>query len=231
MARSDRAPDRAPDQACPRPVSGAAVEPARPPKPYAPACERNKEPLLAVLREVFAEPGRVLEIGSGTGQHAVHFAAHLPHLHWQPTDRPPALRGIGLWVEEAGLDNLAPPLALDVADEPWPLEGVEYVFSANTAHIMAWEGVQHMFRGVGRSLREGGVFCLYGPFHYGGRPTSPSNAAFDVQLRGRDPRQGLRNFEAVNALAEAAGLMLADDRAMPANNRTLIWRSEAPGRP
>jgi SAM-dependent methyltransferase len=193
-------------------------------KPYSQACDNNKAPILAVLREVFAEPGLVLEIGSGTGQHAVHFAAHLPHLTWQPTDRADYLPGIWAWLAEAGLANVRDPLELDVAAPEWPVAVADGVFSANTVHIMGWPEVEYLFRGVAGLLAPGAAFCLYGPFAYGGEHTSDSNASFDANLRQRDPRMGIRDRYTLEALAGRVGLLLEADHAMPANNRTLIWR-------
>ena len=198
-------------------------------KPYAESSEQNKEPILAVLREVFADCRRVLEIGSGTGQHAVYFGRHLPHLTWLTSDLPESHTGIRLWLEEAALPNVASPLALDVNDAVWPVAEVDGVFSANTAHIMDWESVRRLFAGVGRVLTAGGVFALYGPFHYGGRPTSDSNARFDAWLRARDPASGVRSFEDLDDLARLAGLHLLRDYPMPANNRTLVWRKAPAG--
>jgi len=197
-------------------------------KPYAESSEQNQEPILTVLREVLAGCTRVLEIGSGTGQHAVHFGRHLPHLIWLPSDLPESLPGVRLWLEDAGLPNVEPPLALDVRDPVWPVGPVDGVFSANTAHIMNSASVAAMFTGVGRVLREGGVFVLYGPFHYGGQATSPSNARFDVQLRARDPAMGVRHFEDLDALARQAGMRLLRDEPMPVNNRTLVWAKGGP---
>lgn len=199
-------------------------------KPFSEACERNKEPILAVLREAFASARDVLEIGSGTGQHAVYFAAHLPHLAWQPSDLPANHPGIRAWIADAKLPNLRPPLALDVHAPDWPVRSVDAVFSANTAHIMAWDGVVAMFAGVGRVLAPDGTFVLYGPFKYGGEHTSPSNARFDVSLRSRDPSSGIRDFESVDALAREGGLALEHDHPMPANNRTLVWRKRTEAR-
>jgi SAM-dependent methyltransferase len=193
-------------------------------KPYAESSEQNQGPILNVLREVFADATRVLEIGSGTGQHAVHFGRHLPHLVWAPTDLADNLPGIRLWLEEAALANVEPPRVLDTRQPVWAVGEVDAVFSANTAHIMDWDGVVALFAGVGRLLTEGGVFALYGPFHYGGAPTSPSNAHFDAMLRAMDPAMGVRNYEDVDALAQRAGLRLWRDFAMPVNNRTLVWR-------
>lgn len=192
-------------------------------KPYSEACERNKRPILEVLREAFAAPGLVLEIGSGTGQHAVFFAEALPHLQWQPSELPE-----GLAVLEQGLageapPNLRAPLALDVAGN-WPPQA-DYLYSANTAHIMGWPEVEAMFAAAGRILAPGGRFCLYGPFNYDGGYTSASNQQFDGWLRQRNPRSGIRDIEAVTAAAAAAGLSLLEDRAMPANNRCLVFES------
>lgn len=193
------------------------------PKPYAEACERNRDPILEVLLEHFADRRRVLEVGSGTGQHAVHFAAALPHLIWQTSDLEGSLPGIGLWLEQARLPNLPPPLALDVFG-PWPVARFDAVFTANTLHIMSWAGVRALFAALPGILTENGVLAAYGPFNYGGAFTSPSNAAFDAWLKQRSPVSGIRDFAAVDALAQSAGLRLVEDRAMPANNRTLVWR-------
>jgi cyclopropane fatty-acyl-phospholipid synthase-like methyltransferase len=193
-------------------------------RPCSEACERNSEPILAVLREVFADRRKVLEIGSGTGQHAVHFAAGLPHLVWQPSDLPEHLPGIRVWCDEAALANLSAPVVLDLNQNPWPDTGADAVFSANTLHIVSWLEVQRLFERVGQMLPARGVLVLYGPFAYGGRHTSRSNARFDLLLRERDPRSGVRNFEDVDGLARAHGLSLVRDVAMPANNRTLVWR-------
>lgn len=192
-------------------------------KPWAEACERNGEPILAVLRNAFASATQVLEIGSGTGQHAVFFAAALPHLVWQPSDRPEHLAGIAAWRDEAGLPNLLAPLVLDV-DAEWPVSECDALFSANTLHIMSWASVEHFFRGAGRVLPPGGVLAVYGPFSYGGRHTAKSNARFDAFLRARDPLSGVRDFDALCKLAHSHDLEFCDDHVMPANNRVLIWR-------
>ena len=194
--------------------------------PYYAAAEENREPILAVLRTVFERPGLVLEIGSGSGQHAVHFAAHLPHLEWQPTDLPEQLPGIARWRELAGLDNVLQPQALDLAGDSWPLAACDEAFSANTAHVLPWVLVERMLAGVAARLRPGGHFCLYGPFRYGDRHTSASNASFDAALRRRDPRQGVRDALRLEEFGQTLGLALVDDRAMPVNNRTLVFRRE-----
>ena len=192
-------------------------------KPYAPACDRNREPILAVLREHFAARRRVLEIGSGTGQHAVYFGAALPHLTWQASDRAANLPGISAWLSEAQLPNTPAPIALDV-NGPWPAKRHDAAFSANTLHIMGWDDVVRMFAGLPAVIEDDATLAVYGPFNYAGRYTSESNAAFDARLKAEDPRQGLRDVEAVDALAGAIGFTLVEDRAMPANNRTLVWR-------
>ena len=192
-------------------------------KPFAPACERNRDPILAVLRTQFADRRSVLEVGSGTGQHAVHFAAALPWLTWQCADLAPQLPGIRQWLDEAGLPNTPPPLALDVCG-PWPTGPYDAVFSANILHIVGWPGVEAFFAGVGRVLGAAGMLVVYGPFNAGGDYTSASNRDFDAWLKARDPRSGIRDVEAVHALAAQAGLHTVDDVAMPANNRCLVWR-------
>ena len=188
------------------------------------ACERNKDPILKVLRGAFAATRQVLEIGSGTGQHAVYFARHLPKLRWQPSDTAQYLDPLRAFIGAEGGANLAPPVLLDVRNHPWPVAGIDAVFSANTLHIMSWEAVRELFRGVGTHLGAAGVLCIYGPFRYAGRYTSESNAAFDRHLKERDAASGIRDFEAVNALARQEGLELDGDHDMPAHNRTLVWR-------
>ena len=188
------------------------------------ACERNKGPILAVLGGELARSHAVLEIGSGTGQHAVHFARHLPHLAWQPSELGAELGPLAERIRLEGPPNLRPAIALDVCAHPWPVERVDAAFSANTLHIMPWDAVEDFFRGIGAVLEAAGVLCVYGPFRYHGAHTSASNAEFDRFLRRRDPLSGIRDFEALARLAAAAGLELSADHAMPANNRTLVWR-------
>lgn len=192
-------------------------------KPDAPSCARNREPILAVLRSHFADRTRVLEIGSGTGQHAVYFAAALPQLSWQASDRAENLAGIGAWLEEAGLPNLLPPLELDVAGA-WPMNRFDAIFSANTLHIMPWSEVELMFRQLPGIMTGNAKLAIYGAFKYRGSFTSESNQAFDAQLKARAAHQGIRDFEAVDALAAKAGLRLLEDIDMPSNNRCLIWQ-------
>ncbi|MDP2433906.1 MAG: DUF938 domain-containing protein [Pseudomonadota bacterium] len=193
-------------------------------KPYAESCEQNRDPILAVLREAFAERRRVLEIASGTGQHAVYFGQALPHLTWQTSELPENHAGIQAWLDEARLANVLAPLPIDVNAAQWPVESVDAIFNANTVHIVAWPAVERLFAGIGRVLEAGGIVCIYGPFNYGGQFTSESNARFDVWLKSRDPNSGVRDFEAIDRLAQTHGLSLLQDVAMPSNNRTLIWR-------
>lgn len=194
-------------------------------KPYSDACERNRGPILEVLRNRFADRRHVLEIGSGTGQHATHFAAALPQLTWQCSDLAPMLPGIRLWMEEAGLPNLPPPIALDVTGS-WPDATFDAVFTANTLHIMSWPQVRALFRALPAVLTADALLAVYGPFNRDGRFTSESNAAFDVWLKRRSPESGIRDFGAVDELARSIGFALVEDRPMPANNRTLVWRRE-----
>jgi len=192
--------------------------------PFSEACERNKQPILDVLVDHLAEARCVLEIGSGTGQHAEYFAPLLSHLTWQPTDVVGNLPAIAARVEAASFGNLLAPLELDVASEPWPIASVDAVFSANSLHIMSWAHVQHFFRGAGRVLKSGGLLCVYGPFMYDGKHTSHSNAAFDVSLRHRDPMSGIRDFSDLQKQASAQYLQFVVDHQMPANNRLLVWK-------
>jgi len=192
-------------------------------KPHAPSCERNREPILEVLRQHFADRRHVLEIGSGTGQHAVHFAAALTWLDWQCSDRAENLPGIRAWLDEAALPNTPPPLELDV-DGPWPRGAFDAVFSANTLHIMAWHEVEALFAQLPAVVTDDARLAIYGPFNYGGRYSSDSNAAFDQCLKARGTHMGIRDAEAVDALAAAARFVLVDDVAMPANNRCRVWQ-------
>jgi cyclopropane fatty-acyl-phospholipid synthase-like methyltransferase len=196
------------------------------PKPYSAACDRNRDPILEVLRRHFADRKRVLEIGSGTGQHAVYFAAALAHLTWQTTERTAELDGVRAWLAEAHLPNTPAPLTLDVR-EGWPVHRYDAVFTANTLHIMSWDEVRTMFEHLPDTLAEDAKVAVHGPFNYGGRFTSESNQRFDASLRARVTHMGIRDFEAVNELARSIGLTLLEDLAMPANNRTLVWQRSA----
>lgn len=195
-------------------------------KPYADACDRNQQPILEVITPWLVNSESVLEIGSGTGQHAVYFAKQLPHLTWITSDRQESHAGIRLWLDEADLPNAKGPLLLDVSQNPWPEVEADAVFTANIVHIISWQLVDDLFRGVGQLLPPGGLFMVYGPFNYGGQFTSDSNANFDQWLKDRDADSGIRNFEDVSALARNVGLEQREDVAMPANNRILIWKRQ-----
>jgi len=190
-------------------------------KSFSQSCENNKGPLLEILRPLLELKHALLEIGSGTGQHAAFFAASLPQLLWQTSDIAAHHSSIEAWI--GGVDNALPPIALDVDADDWPQACYDSAFSANTAHIMHWPTVVNMFQGIAKVLEAGAVFALYGPFNYQGEYTSPSNEGFDRQLRATDPGMGIRDFEAVAELAASVGMTLLADHAMPANNRTLVW--------
>lgn len=199
----------------------------RPDLPHAPSTERNRSPILAVLRQQFADRRTVLEVGSGTGQHAVHFAAALPHLRWQCSDRAGNLPGIAAWLADAALANTLPPLAYDVNDGP-PVAGpFDAVFSANTLHIMSWPEVTRLFAQLPALMTPAARLVIYGPFNVGGGFTSDSNARFDASLKADDPRRGIRDVAAVDALATAVGLTLVADLAMPSHNRCRVWDRRA----
>lgn len=191
--------------------------------PFSQACENNKEPILAVLREVFKHANHVLEIGAGTGQHSVHFAPNLPHLQWQCADLAANLGVIRQWHAAYPSANLMEPWELDMHQPVWPA-GFNAVFSANTAHIMPWHLTQKMLMEVAEHLPQGGIFALYGPFNYAGKFTSESNEHFDAHLKKQAEHMGIRDFEALNELAIKCGLNLLKDQAMPANNRCLVWQ-------
>lgn len=193
-------------------------------KPYSESCEQNQEPILSIIEPLLIDCKSVLEIGSGTGQHAVYFAEKLPHLIWHTSDQPEYIPGIAMWLHDARLKNTRMPVELDVSRNAWPDIEADAVFSANTCHIMHWHDVEALFAGVGRLLSSGGKFLLYGPFNYGGDYTSESNARFDGWLKSRDPSSGVRDFEALQQLAEKNELNLREDYAMPANNRILYWQ-------
>ncbi len=192
--------------------------------PHSEACVRNQAAILAQLDTLFIAPGHLLEIGSGTGQHAVYFGTHLPHLTWHTSDLPAYHTGIQAWLDHAALPNVQPPMALNVDAADWGIAEVDGVFSANTLHIMGWPQVQAFFAGVARVLKAGGKLAVYGPFNYDGQFTSDSNRQFEHWLKQRDPVSGIRDFEAVDALATRHGLSLLADHAMPANNRLLVWQ-------
>jgi cyclopropane fatty-acyl-phospholipid synthase-like methyltransferase len=195
-------------------------------KPYSEACKKNQSAILEVLQDVLSRQHHVLEIASGTGQHAVHFGRALPHLTWQTSELPHNHAGIRAWLDEAALPNVLPPVALDVTDAHWPAGVVDAVFNANTVHIVSEPEVERMFAGIARTLSAGGILCLYGPFNYHKKFTSESNARFDVWLKSRNPESGIRDFEAIDQLAKTHGLRLLQDVAMPSNNRTLVWQRD-----
>ncbi len=194
--------------------------------PFSTACERNKDPILDVLRIRFKDRTQVLEIGSGTGQHAVHFARALEHLTWHPTEQLAYLADLAERVKLEGPHNLRAPTLLEVRQAVWPVRSVDALFTANTLHIMSWPEVMALFHGIGAVLSPAGVLCIYGPFRYEGRYTSDSNREFDLMLQERDPNSGLRDLQAVTALAQQYGLRLDADHDLPANNRLLVFTKE-----
>lgn len=195
-------------------------------KPFSAACERNKQPILAAIAPLLAERRSVLEIGSGSGQHAVHFAAAMPWLRWQCSEQATALAGLRLWLDEAALPNTPAPCALSIA-EGWPqhlpARGYDAVFTANTLHIMSVEQVGLLFAGLAEICTPDARLLIYGPFHLNGQPSSPSNAEFDAELRARSPHMGIRDRQWIDALARAQGFTEACDLSLPANNRLLHW--------
>jgi hypothetical protein len=197
-------------------------------KRHAPATARNREPIAAVLREALPAAGTVLEVASGTGEHAAYFAAHFPHLLWQPSDADPdAIASIEAWLADSGAPNLLPPLVLDAAAEGWPVERADAVLCVNMVHISPWSATLGLLRGAGGLLPAGAPLILYGPFRRGGVPIAPSNESFDLSLKSRNPEWGLRNLDAVAAEAEAHRLELERVIEMPANNVTAIFRKGA----
>lgn len=194
-----------------------------PERPYAIACDRNRDPILAALRECLPAKGRVLEIGSGTGQHAAYFSNAFPHLEWLPSDLPQNLEGISLWRQEAGPNCLA-PVGLDLLSDVLQLPPADAIVCINTLHIVAWQGTHRLFTAAGKMLSPGQTIYLYGPYRYADRPLEPSNEQFDQWLKERDPASGIRNFEDLSQIAQEQGFALETDLPMPANNRSLIFR-------
>lgn len=197
-------------------------------KPFAPSAERNREPLREVLKNVLKGGGLLLEIGSGTGQHAAYLANDFPSYQWQPTDLPEKLDDINAWTEESGANNILPAFPLDLSKPDWPVDQADAIVCINTIHIVAWLFVENLFRGAGKVLKPGGVMFVYGPYEYDDRPLEPTNVEFNEWLKMRDPNSGIRKFEEVNALARDNGLVLEGDQAMPANNRAIWWRKGLP---
>lgn len=195
--------------------------------PCSQACENNKAPILEKLKTLFNAPGKVLEIGTLTGQHAEHFAQAMPHLQWQPSDHPEAAHLCRPRLSQAALPNILPVVELDVSEANWPVESFRWVFSANTAHIMSWREVEQMFRHIGERLPKDGAFCLYGPFNNQGEYSSESNRRFDQHLKSQAPHMGIRDLTDLSALADSAGMTLAENHPMPANNRLLVFRRVA----
>ncbi len=197
-------------------------------KPYAESCDRNRDPIFEVIQPLLSDKQSVLEIGSGTGQHAIYFAPRMPHLSWITSERQENLAGIHLWLDEAGdIGNIQGPIELDVSAFQWhAFDEVDAIFSANTAHIMHWDNVVDFFAGAGQVLRAGGVLLLYGPFNFDGEFSSDSNRQFDGRLREGDPLKGIRDFEALDALANEADMECVANYVMPANNHILHWQKK-----
>ncbi|MFT5636020.1 MAG: cyclopropane fatty-acyl-phospholipid synthase-like methyltransferase [Cognaticolwellia sp.] len=189
-------------------------------KPFSQACENNKTAILLRLVDTFRQSKTVLEVGSGTGQHAVYFAPNMTWLSWQTSDIMLNHQGISQWLKEYPAGNLLHPVELDL-NQPWPIAKVDAIYTANTLHIVSWPLVQAFFSGVTQHLNQQGKLCIYGPFNYQGKYTSESNADFDIWLKERDSQSAIRDIEAIIALAESAGLSLEYDHDMPANNRLL----------
>jgi len=191
----------------------------------APAAERNAAPILEVLRGALPAHGTVLEIASGTGQHAAYFAAALPGITWQPSDADARARAsISAWRAHTGLANLREPLDLDVCREPWPIDAMDAIVCINMIHIAPWEAAQALMKGAGARVASGGVLVLYGPYRRSGAHTAPSNEAFDADLRARNPAWGVRDMEAIETLAQAQGFVCEARVAMPANNFSVVFR-------
>jgi len=195
-----------------------------PDKPFSAAAERNHKPIAAVLGQILIGAGLILEIGSGTGQHAAYLAKDFPAYRWLPTDLPEKLDDINEWAAESGAGNILPAAAFDLSGDSWPVEQCDVLICMNTIHIVAWPLVENLFLGARRVLKPGGVMYLYGPFEYSDRPLEPTNAEFNEWLKMRDPKSGIRKLDEVNRLAQANGLVLVGDEPMPANNRSLWWR-------
>ncbi len=189
--------------------------------------ENNKVDICDRLGEILKTSRHLLEIGSGTGQHAIYMASRLPHLMWQTSDLAENLANVRARLAAEGAANIRSPVELDVSSHPWPVAVCDVIYSANTVHIMSWAHVEHLFQGLGDTLENNGFLCLYGPYKYNGDFTTPSNQRFDQWLKDKDPVSGIRDFEAVDRLAQNQGMVLQQDFAMPANNQLLVWRREA----
>lgn len=192
---------------------------------FAPATERNRVHILPLLQRLLPSGGEVLEIGSGTGEHAVHFCAHLPDLRWQPTEgNPEAIDSIVAWIAHSGLSNVARPLELELHNDVWPIQRADAVVAINVLHYSPWSSTPALFRGAARVLPIDGIVYCYGPYRRGNAHTAPSNVAFDEWLRSIDPRFGVRDLEAVEAEARAHGFCLDEIIEMPANNLSVVFR-------
>jgi len=200
-------------------------------KPYSVACDQNREPILAVLKALLTTQltcthHSLLEIGTGTGQHAVYFGEALPRVLWQCSDQPRYHAGIQLWLDEANLPNVLTPLSLNVSDDIWPTTQYDLLYCANVMHIMHWHNVIDLFQRGAPCIKPGGLMVCYGPFNVAGQYTSASNAQFDQSLKMRDPASGIRNVEDIERLANDVDLHLIQDNEMPANNRILVWQKQ-----
>lgn len=193
-------------------------------KPYSESCDQNREPIYSVIKPILADVGKVLEVGSGTGQHAVYFAEKMPHLRWYTSDRKEYIPGIRQWVTESVLDNVVAPIELDVTASEWPQFDVDVIFTANSVHIMSDQDTVNLIDGAGKLLRPQGNLLVYGPFNYDGGYTSESNQRFDHWLKDRDPESGIKDFEFICELANKNGMSLIKDYEMPANNRLLHYQ-------
>lgn len=196
-------------------------------RPFAEYAARNAAPILEILQREFRGASHVLEIGSGTGQHAVVFSAAMDHLHWQTSDLDENHAGIRAWIDSSRIQNVSPPLSIDVREATVEAGAYDAAFSSNTAHIMDIDAVEKMFLLVSQALRPGGVFCLYGPFRQCGAFNTQSNADFDANLRQRDPLMGIRDVETLNEFAAAGSLQRARFYAVPSNNNVAVWTREA----
>ena len=192
-------------------------------KRFAEACDRNQAPILEVLSTILPDTGKVLEIGSGTGQHATYFSRYLPNLTWQPSDLAEMLPSIKAWCEESSAKNLNAPIVIDLFDNNEALSRVDAIVCINVAHIVAWEGVKRLFKIADNILNPTGVIYFYGPYRYTNRPLEPSNEAFDEWLTKNNPVSGIRDYSAVESLAESNGFTLGGDKSMPSNNRSIWW--------
>ena len=190
--------------------------------PISVSCQNNRDPIVQQLARIFKETSQVLEIGSGTGQHAVWFAPRLPWLDWQPSDLENRQSDINSWLNVYPAPNLRKPIVLDVSNV-WPKTCYDAIFSANTSHILSWENVQYMITGAASILPKDGIFCLYGPFKFHGIDLAQSNATFDMELKATSPKRGLRHVELIDEIAQRLGLKITENLSMPRNNRILLW--------